>query len=406
MITSEGRPGEIGQVCSSYRSLFIAMLICILNLLSFVLIHLMVHNDFRTLVLFYILSGPFFAIIEVASVAILIMTICDHGIMRSVTSLNTSIGIKYVKQYLCYPKAMSNILIAVIVMICVLLSRYAASSVSSKNSIQLTSMHGNEPLPTSHVQNISLQNASKYNHLPFKPPFQYNNNALATRISNNSGIYNLFVSNAAVRKRDASKQDISNGYVLMNGTRTDNRRDNIVASNLLESRQNQRNKSVSSTNETRQKHTVIPFHNITSHGRNELIKQRSMDEANNRSKHDSEGIKNKDLRFARKLNFSSSFENITWHHVLPIWKKVIHKMLATNIKRSNENGNENHRTTQNVIRTWKSTLLGMLAIILFASFFVQLSLLITTFTTLKVLKNQSWLPFNGLQCSCRHEYIS
>ena len=74
---------------------------------------------------------------------------------------------------------------------------------------------------------------------------------------------------------------------------------------------------------------------------------------------------------------------MSWHHVLPIWRKVMHN-LATKMK---TNENEEEEAKKSVIKTWKNTLLGMLAIILFASLFLQLSLLINTFTTSTVYLN-------------------
>ena len=88
------------------------------------------------------------------------------------------------------------------------------------------------------------------------------------------------------------------------------------------------------------------------------------------------------LSTERQFNLSTISKNISWHHVLPIWKKVMHN-LATKME-TNENKEKEETERKAVIKTWKNTLLGILSIILFSALFLQLSLLITTFTTITV----------------------
>ena len=101
---------------------------------------------------------------------------------------------------------------------------------------------------------------------------------------------------------------------------------------------------------------------------------------------------NRHLNLETQLNLSTTSKNISWHHVLPIWRKVMHN-LATKME-TNENKKEETQKKA-VINTWKNTLLGILAIILFASLFLQLSFLITIFTTDTVSNKYSFI----LQCN-------
>ena len=91
---------------------------------------------------------------------------------------------------------------------------------------------------------------------------------------------------------------------------------------------------------------------------------------------------NRHLNLETQLNLSTTSKNISWHHVLPIWRKVMHN-LATKME-TNDNKEKEETERKAVIKTWKNTLLGILAIILFSALFLQLSLLITTFTTITV----------------------
>ena len=369
---------------------------------------MVVHCEFRTMVPIYILTGPFLAIIEISSLSVLIITIIGGGHNEIEESSETDVdkisnGIKSLRQFLGNSKGLSNVLVAFIVIISVFLSKYATTTTSSsaKFSNLITDLHDIPSLNTHH-SNMG-RNASQYP--PFKNSFRYNHNASDTIVSNNGIHQNPMYdgnNNAADKGGATAKLDNKINNLYVNWTRKNDTKEEIIHSDLATSEKYKSRKMYFSSDESRPIKTEIVLRNSPStwQSRSQLTKRKSninIDEPNKLKENSTyDENRNTHLKFARHFNLSNSSKNISWHHVLPIWKKVMHN-LATNME-SNENTGEE---TQNVIKTWQNTLLGMLAIILFASFFVQLSLLITTFTTITVI-NSSILLKMPFSCQCSY----
>ena len=369
---------------------------------------MLVHCEFRKMVPIYILTGPFLAIIEISTLSVLIITIISGGHNETEESSETDVDkmtnrIKSLRQFLCNSKGLSNVLVAFIVIISVFLSTYATTTTSSsaKFSNLITDLHDIPSLNTHH-SNMGI-NASQY--LPFKNTFRYNHKASDTIVSNN-GIHQnpMYHGNnhAADKGGGTAKLDNKINNLYVNWTRKDDTKEEIIHSDVATSEKYKSSNMYFSSDESRPIKTEIVLSNSIStwHSRSQPKKRKSninIDELNKlkeNSKYDEK--RNTYLKFIRHFNLSNSSENISWHHVLPIWKKVMHN-LATNMETNENNGEE----TQNVIKTWQNTLLGMLGIILFASFFVQLSLLITTFTAVTVIISYNLLVFL-FSCQCRY----
>ena len=378
-------PHGEGQRYSSPRNLLIAVGICILILISFVLLHLMVHNDLRILVPAYLLSGPSLAIIEIAYLSVLIIPTCDSEIIQSSTAYKTNIGLTSVRRFLCYPRGLAHIFSAMMVMLSVVLSEYSTSSSTISN--QQTHLYARRSLSLSDTHHANLRNASQYYHLPFQNSFQCHYYASVATIVNNSIQHNVMDNGKAAARNGLTKQNNKINNVYINRTRNEDTRGNsfslpqLVSPKLKGDRKNYKMQQKGTKND------ADILKDITSEF-NELLRQNVANVVmkSNISKKEIETMKNGHLKYGSKFNSSNNTEIISWPHVLPIWKHVMNNLAANT--QTNENGKI---VTQNVIKRWQNTLLGMLAIILFAAFFVQLSLLITTFTTLKVVSVHFWV---------------
>ena len=156
---------------------------CILILLSFVLIHLLVRSDFQTMFPIYITMGPFLAIIEIVSLVALMKIICDTDkVLVSANTNEKSGGNRAVKNFLCYPRGLANILVTLIVIISIFLSNYATTS-TLRYVHQKTDISEERFLSSLPVHHESRRNQSAhYNASPFKPVLL---DELNKRLSNN-----------------------------------------------------------------------------------------------------------------------------------------------------------------------------------------------------------------------------
>ena len=345
--------------------------------------------------------GPFLAIIEIVSLVALMKIICDTDkVLVSANVNEKSGGNRAVKHFLCYPRGLANILVTLIVIISIFLSNYATTSTFStlKYVHQKADISEERFLSSPHVHHESRKNQSTlYNASPLKPVLLDN---LNKRLSNNAvhqksssiGFNNSYRHDATIEKdlkipitNMASKSFLNNGNdsspfqlirqkykkiseIIMNQKHNLLKTATTINSNprLMQERTH-----ASMPNIVKADNELKVVHNTstTSHTKN-----------------------NRHLNLETQLNLSTTSKNISWHHVLPIWRKVMHN-LATKME-TNENKKEETQKKA-VINTWKNTLLGILAIILFASLFLQLSFLITIFTTDTVSNKYSFI----LQCS-------
>ena len=390
-----------GQVNYSFKSLLIAMSTCILILLSFVLIHLLVRSDFQTMFPIYITMGPFLAIIEIVSLVALMKIICDTDkVLVSANANEKSGGNKAVKQFLCYPRGLANILVTLIVIISIFLSNYATTSTFStlKYVRQKADISEERFLSSPHVHHESRKNQSThYNASTLEPVLL---DELNKRLSNN-----------AVHKKSSS---IGINKIYRHDATIEEEHGTTIASLVVKNYLNKENDSSSfqlksqnyeETSEiiTNQKYNLLKtattinsnprsMHERTHASMPNIVKADNELKVVHKTSTTSHTENNRHLNLETQLNLSTTSKNISWHHVLPIWRKVMHN-LATKME-TNENKKEETQKKA-VINTWKNTLLGILAIILFASLFLQLSFLITIFTTDTVSNKYSYI----LQCS-------
>ena len=403
-----------GQVNYSYKSLLIAMSTCILILLAFVLIHILVRSDFQTLFPIYMTIGPFLAIIEIGSLVSLMKIITDTNKITSSSNVNQkSSAIRAIKQFLYYPKGLANILVTLIVIISIFLSNYATTSTSIYVE-QKTNISGEKLLSSLHVHHENWKNHSNYNARPLKPVLLHNLKAFNKRISNNAvhkkntfnGINNLI-------HHDASRRDANDALHSNFTSKIDSNNRNIPPS-FLALIQNSRKSLQTLADQKRHLLKTVTFINSNTPFMHEkshvampnIIKTDNELKVVNKTSTTSSSANNRHLNLETQFNLSTTSKNISWHHVLPIWKKVMHN-LATKME-TNENKEEGTQKNA-VIKTWKNTLVGILAIILFASLFLQLSLLITTFTT-KPVSNKYKFIFQCIysilfQCKLFFEFL-
>ena len=372
---------------------------CILILLSFVLIHLLVRSDFQTMFPIYITMGPFLAIIEIVSLVALMKIICDTDkVLVSANTNEKSGGNRAVKNFLCYPRGLANILVTLIVIISIFLSNYATTS-TLRYVHQKTDISEERFLSSPPVHHESRRNQSPhYNASPFKPVLL---DELNKRLSNN--VVHKKSSSIGIDKiyrHDATIEE-EHGTTISN----------LVVNNYLNNENDSSSYQLKSQNyketseiKTNQKYNLIKtattinsnprsMHERTHASMPNIVKADNELKEVHKTSTTSHTRNNRHLNLETQLNLSTTSKNISWHHVLPIWRKVMHN-LATKME-TNENKKEETQKKA-VINTWKNTLLGILAIILFASLFLQLSFLITIFTTDTVSNKYSFI----LQCSC------
>ena len=319
---------------------------------------MVVHCEFRTMVPIYMLTGPFLAIIEISSLSVLIITIIggDHNEIEESSETDVdkmTNGIKSVRQFLCNSKGLSNVMVAFIVIMSVFLSKYATTNTSSsaKVSNMITDSH-DIPSLNAHHSNM-VRNASQYP--PFKNSFRYHHKASDTIVSNNGIHQNPMYhgnNNAADKGGGTAKLDNKINNLYVNWTRKDDTKEEIIHSDVATSKAYKSSKMYFSSYKSRPIKTEVVLSNLTStwQSRSQLKKGKrniNIDEQNklkeNRETYDEK--RNTRLKFVRQFNLSKSSENISWHHVLPIRKKVMHD-LATKMETNENNGEE----TSNVIK--------------------------------------------------------
>ena len=366
-------------------------------------------SELRNLVPIYLLVGPFFAIIEVAPLSILMISNCDNRITRrsSVYKIGKDCIVS-VRSFLCYPKGLSHILIALIVLISIFLSNHDPSMSPLTTIVKYkTDLQGCKTSFPPFIHHRYLPNNSFSKDLEYSPSirrFNYTTNASTRRMVSNNLIDNnrrKYIGNNAVTKGIGNNNKTGNSFV--NETKNDLPNRLWAISKLTKKRSSIQVNTESSMPKMNKPTSSSRMSRLKKKGNN-LIQTKDMNILN--KLHTSTVNNNtttrsqlKPIKSASQLNLSNIPENISWHHVLPIWKKVMHNLAATALKPSRNE--ENTISTKDVITTWKNTLLGMLAITLFSSFVFQLSLLVTVLTTFKVAINdqKAFLIPKRIQCS-------
>ena len=362
----EGFSDEKGQVDYSYKSLMISMSTCMLILLAFVLIHILVQTDFQAMFPIYIMMGPSLAIVEIASLVALINNICDTDkILENTTVTVKSRGIGALKQFLCHSKGSANVLVTLIVIISISLTNYASTSIS-KYTEQKSNISEASLLSSSHVHRESNNEMMFNNSLHMNSIFV--------------GIDHVI--NANQPKQELSSSSTNPKYETSNGTDSNN-----SSSTYLRLKRKSKMNTKDFADQTQSTAIGINSNLPIMHRKNRVVVPKTLNSDNklkvvNKTRTTPQTNNIRHLSTERQFNLSTNSKNISWHHVLPIWKKVMHN-LATKME-TNENKEKEETERKAVIKTWKNTLLGILAIILFSALFLQLSLLITTFTTITV----------------------
>ena len=367
-------------------------------------------SELRNLVPIYLLVGPFFAIIEVAPLSILMISNCDNRITRR--SSVHEIGkrcIVSVRSFLCYPKGLSHILIALIVLISIFLSNHDPS-ISPLTTIvkDKTDLQGCKTSFPPFIHHRCLLNnpfSKDLEYSPSKRRFNYTTNASTRRMVSNNLIDKYrrkYIGNNAVTKGVGNNN--KTGYSFANETKNNLPNRLWAISKLTKKRSSIQVNTESSMPKMNKPTSSSRMSRLKKRGNN-LIQTKDMNILNKLypstvNNNITTRSQLKPIKSASQLNLSNIPENTTWHHVLPIWKKVMHNLAATALKASRNE--ENTISTKDVITTWKNTLLGMLAITLFLSFVFQLSLLVTVLTTFKVAINDqsAFLIPMQIQCSC------
>ena len=345
------------------------------------------RSDFQTMFPIYIMMGPFLAIIEIASLVVLINNICDTDRSTAATKVYPkNYGIGAVKQFLCYPKGLTNILVTLIVIASVSLSNHATTS-TSKLSEQKPNISGIRLLPPFHVHHVSWKNISQYNTSPHNNVLQYNLKPFNPRVSNNASHRNsIFIGIENAVKHHPTKREyfeiLNSKLISQNDTQSKKLNkpylQSVFKSTKIIQDLEMPKRRTEKTSDAMNMISSI-FQEKSQVGISNIVKSdNELNIVNETHALISDSTNNKHLKFERHFNLTETSKNMSWHHVLPIWRKVMHN-LATKMK-TNENKEEETKK-KSVIKTWKNTLLGMLAIILFASLFLQLSLLINTSTT-------------------------